>query len=81
MTALEETVTQLQADNKELMSRNATIEEILTAHDNGSGSSSSDDGTASFPLIACYKHDTTDIVVKSIMTAAIITGLVAVEFI
>ena len=78
MTDLEETVAQLQADNKELLSRIVAIEGSLTANGNGSGSV--DDGTSSSPFMAWYKHDTTAIVVKSIMTVAIIVGLVSVDF-
>ena len=78
MTKLEESVAQLQADNKKLMSHLAAIEESLTAHGNGIGSG--DDGTSSSPFMAWYKHDTTAIVVKSIMTVAIIVGLVSVDF-
>ena len=37
VTTLEETVAQLQADNKEFMSRVAAIEGILTVNGNGSG--------------------------------------------
>ena len=81
VTDLEETVAKLQTDNKELLSRIVVIEGSLPANGNGSSSSSSDNGTASSPLMACYKHDTMDIVVKLIMTAAIIIGLVAVDFI
>ena len=61
------------------MSRLAAIEKSLTAHGNGIGSG--DDGTSSSPFMAWYKHDTKAIVVKSIMTVAIIIGLVAVDFI
>ena len=79
MTKLEESVAQLQADNRKLMSRLAAIEESLTAHGNGIGSG--DGGTSSSPFMAWYKHDTTTIVLKSIMTVSIIIGLVAVDFI
>ena len=68
--ALEETVAQLQADNKELLSRIAAIEGSLTA--NGSGSSG---------VMAWYEHTTVDAVMKSVMTVAIIIGLVAMDFI
>ena len=59
--ALEETVAQLQADNKELLSRIAAIEGSLTA--NGSGSSG-DDGEAtatssSSPFMTAFEHATT----------------------
>ena len=78
VTALEETVAQLQVDNKELLSRLVAIEGSLTANGSGSG----DDGTSSSPSMVWYKHDTTDIVVvKAIMTVAIIIGLAAVDFI
>jgi hypothetical protein len=76
VTDLEKSVSQLQANNKELMSRIAAIEESLTANGSGSG----EDGTSSSPFMAWYKHDTTAIVVESIMTVAIIIGLVAVDF-
>ena len=84
VTNLEETVAQLQADNKELLSRIASIEGSLTA--NGSGSSG-DDGEApatsssSSPFMAWYKHATMDIVQKKIMTVVIIIGFVAMDFI
>ena len=79
VTKLKESIAQLQADNKQLMSRLAAIEESLTAHGNGIGSG--DDGTSSSPFMAWYKHDTTNIVVvKAIVTIAIIIGLVAVDF-
>ena len=68
VTASEEKFTQLEANVNELMSR-----------------FSGDDGdpmlTSSSPFMAWYKHDITDIVVKSIMTGVIIIGLVAVDFI
>ena len=82
VTVLEDTVAQLQADNKELLSRIVAIESSLPA--NGSGSSG-DDGeatatSASSPFMAAFEHATTDIGVKSIMTVTIILGLVAVDF-
>ena len=81
---LEDSVAQLQADNKELMSRIATIEESLTA--NGSGSSGDGDGgdatsTLASSFMAWYEHDTMVSVAKSIMSIAVIIGLVAVDFI
>ena len=77
VTALEETVAQLQTDNKELLSRIVVIEGSLTANGSGSG----DDGEAtatssSSPFMAAVEHVTTEIVVKSIVTVAIIIGLV-----
>ena len=77
VTDLEETVAQLQADNKELMSRIVAIEESLTANGSGSG----DDGEAaatssSSPFIASYEHDTMNSMMKSYMTVAVIIGLV-----
>ena len=82
MTDLEETVAQLQANNKELLSRIVAIEGSISA----SGSGSGDDGdptstSSSFLFMAWYKHDTMDIVMKSIKTVAIIIGLVAIDFI
>ena len=77
VTDLEETVAQLQADNKELLSRIVAIEGSLPANGSGSGA-----GTSSSPFMAWYKHDTTDIVgVKASMIVAIIMGLVAVDYI
>ena len=78
VTALEETVAQLQADNKELLSRIVAIEGSLPA--NGSGSSG-EDGEAmatssSSPFVAAIKHATMDIVMKSIVTIAVIIGLI-----
>ena len=77
VTALEENVAQLKADNKELMSRIVAIEESLTANGSGSG----DDGEAtatssSSPFMASYEHDTMNIMMKSCMTVAVIIGLV-----
>ena len=81
VTTLEENVAQLQADNKELLSRIAAIEGSLTANGSGSGDDGKATETSSLsPVTAWYKHDTTDIVVKSIMTVAIIVGLVSVDF-
>ena len=77
VTKLEEEVAQLQADNKELLSRIAAIEGSLTA----SGSDSSDDGdttsTSSSLFTAWYEHDTTsmDILIKAIAIFAVIIGL------
>ena len=77
VTDLEETVAQLQADNKELMSRIVAIEGSITANGSGSG----DDGEAtatssSSPFMASYEHDTMNIMMKSCMTVAVIIGLV-----
>ena len=79
VTDLEYTVAQLEADNKELLSRIVAIEGSLTA-------SSSDDGEAtatssSSPFMAAFENATTDMVMKSILTVAIIISLVAVDFI
>ena len=79
MTNLEETVAQLQANNKELMSRMAAIEGSLTA--NGSGDDGEAPATSASPFMAWYEHATLDVVVKSIMTVAVIIGLVAIDFI
>jgi hypothetical protein len=83
LTTLEENVAQLQADNKELLSRIAVIEGSLTA--NGSNSSGNDGEapatSSSSPFMAWYEHATMDIVMKSIMTVAVIIGLIAVDFI
>ena len=84
ITELEENVAQLQADNKELLSRIAVIEGSLTA--TGVSGSSGDDGEApatssSSPFMAWYKHATMDIVMKSILMVAVIIGLVAMDFI
>ena len=79
VTDLEDTVAQLQADNKELLSRIVAIEGSLPAH--GSGSSG-DDGEAtttssSSLFMAVFEHATTDSVMKSIVTVAvIIIGLI-----
>ena len=79
VTDLEDTVAQLQADNKELLSRLVAIEGSLTA--TGSGGSSGADGEApatssSTPVMAAIEHATMDIVMKSIVTVAVIIGLV-----
>ena len=95
VTDLKENVAELQADNKELMSevaklqaginelmsRMAATEGSLTA----SGSGGDGDGvdktsTSSPPFMAWYKHDTMDNAMKSMMTVAVIIGLVAVDF-
>jgi hypothetical protein len=77
VTDLEETVDQLQADNKELLSRIVAIEG-LTAR--GSGSSGDDkeamSTSSSSPFMAAFEHATTDIVVKAFMTVAVSIGLV-----
>jgi len=83
VTDLEDTVAQLEADNKELLSRIVAIEGSLPAP---GSSSSGDDGEApatssSSPFMAAFEHATTDIVMKSIVTAAVIMSLVAVDFI
>ena len=82
VTTLEENVAQLQADNKELLSRIVAIEGSLTA--NGSGSSG-DDGeapaTSASPFMAWYEHATMDVAMKSIMTIAVIIGFVYIDFI
>ena len=84
VTELEENVALLQANNKGLLSRIATIEDSLS--DNGNGSSG-DDGEAkatsssSSPFMAWYEHNTMDIVQKSIMTVAVIIGLFVIDFI
>ena len=59
----------------------ATEEGSLTT--NGSGNSNDEDSTStsSSPFMAWYEHTTTNIVVKSILTVAIIIGLIAVDFI
>ena len=84
VTDLEETVAQLQADNKELLSRIVAIEGSLP----GSGSDSiGDDGEAtavsssSLFTMAAFEPATMDSVMKSIMTVAVIIGLAAVDFI
>ena len=79
MTDLEETVAQLQADNKELLSRIVAIEGSLPA--NVSGNSGEATKTSSSPFMACYERATMDMVMKSIMTVAIIIALVAIDFI
>ena len=76
VTTLEETVAQLQADNKELLSRISVIKGGLATNVSGSG----DDGEAtatssSSPFVAAIKHATTNIVMKSIVTVAVIIGL------
>ena len=79
---MEEKVAQLEANINELLSRMAATEEgSLTT--NGSGNSNDEDSTStsSSPFMAWYEHTTTNIVVKSILTVAIIIGLIAVDFI
>ena len=49
MTALEETMAQLQANNNKLMSRIVAIEGSLTANGSGSGSGSGDGGDGGDP--------------------------------
>ena len=76
--ALKKTVVQLQADNKELLSRINAIEGSLPA--NGSGSSGDDrevTATSSLsPFMAALEHATTDIVMKAFLTVAVSIGLV-----
>ena len=85
VTDLEETVAQLQANNKELLSRIAAVEGSLTATGTGSGSSGEDGeapATSASPFMAWwYEHATMNIVMKSIMTVAVIIGLVAIDVI
>ena len=57
----------------------AVMEGILTA--NGSGDGGDPTSTASIPFMAWYEHATMGSVVKSIMTVAVIIGLVATDFI
>ena len=77
VTTLEESVAQLQAENKKLLSCIVAIKESLTAH----GSGSDDDGEAtatssSSPFMAAIEHATMDIVMKSIVIVAVIIGLI-----
>ena len=76
--ALKKTVVQLQADNKELLSRINAIEGSLPA--NGSGSSGDDrevTATSSLsPFMAALEHATTDIVMQAFLTVAVSIGLV-----
>ena len=74
VTKLEESVAQLEADNEELLSRIVAIEGSLTA--NGSGSGDDGETTSSSPFIAVIEHATMDILMKSIVTVAVIIGLV-----
>ena len=76
--ALEETVAQLQANNKELLSRIAAIEGSLTANGSGGGDDGEATATSSSSLfmIAAFEHATMDSVMKSIVTVAVIIGLV-----
>ena len=73
VTDLKETVAHLLADIKELRSLIA----------NGSGNSGEDGevpATSASSLMAWYEHATMDIVMKSIVTVAVIIGLVAIDF-
>ena len=83
VTTLDETVAQLQANNKELLSRIDAIEGSLTADGSGDGDGEGENptstATSSSPFMVLYKYDIVDIVMKSFMTFAIIIGLVAVE--
>jgi hypothetical protein len=91
VTDLEEIVTQLQAENKEfqannkeLLSRIVAIEGSLPANGSSGSSGDNEEATAtssSSPFMARYEHATMDIVMQSIMTVAIIIGLVAIDFI
>ena len=79
VAALEEKVAQQQADINELLSRMAATE---GATGSGSGADGDATSTASTPFMAAwYEHDTLGSVVKAIMTASVIIGLVAVDFI
>ena len=79
VTTLEETVAKLQDDNKELLSRIDAIEGSLTT--SGSGGGKDPMSTSSSPFMMWYEHDTKDIMMKSIVTVAVIIGLGAVDFI
>ena len=70
VTTLEENVAQLQANNKELLSRIVAIKGSLTPAT-----------SSSLPFMAWNEHATMDIVMKSSMTVAVIIGLVAIDFI
>ena len=79
VAALEEKVAQQQADINELLSRMAATE---GATGSGSGADGDATSTASTPFMAAwYEHDTLGSVAKAIMTASVIIGLVAVDFI
>ena len=70
VTALEEQVAQQQADINELRSL------IIANGSSGSGDDGDPMSTSSSPFMAWYKHATTDMVMKSIVTVAVIIGLV-----
>jgi len=73
MTALEEEIDQLKADNKELMSRVAAIEEIVADNNGGGGGG----GKKSTSTSAWY--DNNGIIanmIKPIMLLAAITGFI-----
>ena len=58
------------------------VEESLAAHGNGidgSGDDGEAPGTSASPFMAWYEHATMDVVINSIMTVAVIIGLVAID--
>ena len=81
VTKLEEEVAQLQADNKELMSRIAAIEGRLSPQGSDSGNDGNPTSTSSSSIVAWHKHDTMDGIVKSMITVFVMIGLFATNFI
>ena len=75
VTILEENIAQLQANNKELLSRIAAIEGSLMANGSDDGEGGNPTPTSSSPFMVLYKYDIVDIVMKSFMTVAVIIGL------
>ena len=78
VTDLEDTVAQLQADNTELLSRIVAIEGSLSAtgSDNSGADGEAPATSSSSPFMAAIEHTTMDIVMKSIVTVAVIIGLI-----
>ena len=77
VTDLEETVAQLQADNKELMSRIVATEGSIPAIGNGGSDEEKETATSSSsPIMAAFELATMDSVTNSIMTVVVIIGLV-----
>ena len=80
LTELEETVAQLQADNRELLSRIVAIEGSFSANGSGGGDDGEAPATSASPfMMAAFEPVTMDSVMKPIMTVTVIIGLLIVN--
>jgi hypothetical protein len=83
-STLEEEVAQLKVDNKELMSRVASIEESIAADDGGGGCGGRDltstSPSASASASAWYDNSIIENMIKPIMLLTAVAGLILVDF-